>query len=84
MPPVLCFVGGTMIFKDPIQTIQTEIPAGWAYDPFNSTLTDFVFSRWDQPQDMIAVHVRRASVPAGRPDEEWIQKIRAETGEPLH
>jgi hypothetical protein len=70
-----------MIFKDPIQTIQVEVPAGWAYDPFNSTLTDFVFSRWDQPHEMIAVHVRRASVSSGQPDEEWIGKIRAETGE---
>ncbi len=70
-----------MIFKDPIRTIQVEVPAGWAFDPFNSTLTDFVFSRWDQPHEMIAVHVRRASVPSGQPDEEWIGKIRAETGE---
>lgn len=68
-----------MIFKDPMQTIQTEIPAGWVYDPFNSTLTDFVFSRWDQPQEMLAIHVRRASIPADRPDEEWIQTIRSET-----
>ena len=70
-----------MIFKDPIRTIQVEVPAGWAFDPFNSTLTDFVFSRWDQPHEMIAVHVRRASVPSGQPDEEWTRKIRAETGE---
>jgi hypothetical protein len=70
-----------MIFKDPIRTIQVEVPAGWVFDPFNSTLTDFVFSRWDQPHEMIAVHVRRASVPSSQPDEEWIRKIRAETGE---
>lgn len=68
-----------MILKDPIRTIQVEVPAGWACDPFNSTLTDFVFSRWDQPQEMLAIHVRRASIPSGRPDEEWIQKIRVET-----
>ena len=70
-----------MIFRDPIRTIQIEVPAGWAYDPFNSTLTDFVFSRWDQPEEMIAVHARRASVPSSQSDEEWIGKIRAETGE---
>ena len=70
-----------MIFRDPIRTIQVEVPAGWAFDPFNSTLTDFVFSRWDQPHEMLAVHVRRASIPSGQPDEEWIAKIRSETGE---
>jgi hypothetical protein len=68
-----------MIFNDPIRTIQAEIPAGWVYDPFNSTLTDFVFSRWDQPQEMIAVHVRRATIPSSQPDVEWVRKISAET-----
>lgn len=68
-----------MIFKDPIRTVQAEVPAGWVYDPFNSTLTDFVFSRWDQPQEMLAIHVRRASISSSRPDEEWVQKIRVET-----
>ena len=82
MSPVFHFVDeGIMIFKDPIRTVQVEVPAGWVFDPFNSTLTDFVFSRWDQPHEMIAVHVRRASVSSGQPDEEWIGKIRAETGE---
>jgi hypothetical protein len=70
-----------MVFKDPIRTIQVELPAGWVYDPFNSTLTDFVFVRWDQPEEMVGVHIRRASVPATQPDAKWIEKIRAEIGE---
>lgn len=68
-----------MLFKDPIRTIQADIAAGWAYDPFNSTLTDFVFSRWDQPHEMLAIHVRRSALPPDSPDEEWIEKIRTET-----
>lgn len=68
-----------MLFKDPIRTIQADIAAGWAYDPFNSTLTDFVFSRWDQPHEMLAIHVRRSSLPPDSPDEEWTEKIRTET-----
>jgi hypothetical protein len=69
-----------MIFEDPIKTLCTEVPAGWVYNPFDSTLTDFVFVRWDRPEELMVVHVRRASVPAGRPDEEWVEKIRSETG----
>ncbi len=64
-PRFFDFMGGYDDFQRSDSTIQTEIPAGWVFDPFNSTLTDFVFSRWDQPQEMIAVHVRRASVPRG-------------------
>ena len=69
-----------MIFEDPIKTIYVEVPAGWVYDPFDSTLTDFVFVRWDQPEELMVVHVRRASVPASQPDEEWVEKIRSEIG----
>jgi len=68
-----------MIFKDPIRTIQGEIPVGWAYDPFYSTLTDIVFSRWDQPQETLAIHARRASIHSSQPDEDWIGKIQSET-----
>ena len=70
-----------MIYKDPIRTIQAELSAGWAYDPFNSTLTDFVFSCWNRPQEVIAIHVRRASVAADQPDDKWIDNIRAEIGD---
>jgi hypothetical protein len=69
-----------MIFEDPIKTLCAEIPAGWVYNPFDSTLTDFVFVRWDRPEELMVVHVRRASVPASRPDEEWVEKIRSEIG----
>jgi hypothetical protein len=31
-----------MIFKDPIEQYRLRFK-GWAFDPFNSTLTDFVF-----------------------------------------
>lgn len=83
-PVFLSYEGDAMLFKDPIRTIQTEVPTGWAFDPFNSTLTDFVFCRWDQPQEMIVAHVRRASIPSSRSDEEWIGKIRAETAGKAH
>lgn len=69
-----------MIFEDPIQTIQVELPAGWSYDSFNSSLTDLVFTRWDRQEVLLVIHVRRASVAESEPDEPWIGKIQAESG----
>jgi hypothetical protein len=69
------------IFKDPIQTLTVEIPAGWAYDPLNSSLTNFFFTRWDRPEEMMAVRMRRAVVETSETDEKWIEQIRKETGE---
>lgn len=70
-----------MFFADPIQTISLELPAGWVYGPFDSTLTDFYFSRWDHPEQLIAVHVRPTSVAQDQPHENWIGRIRSEIGE---
>jgi hypothetical protein len=69
------------IFKDPIQTLTVEIPAGWAYDPLNSSLTSFFFTRWDRPEEMMAVRMRRAVVEKSEADETWIEQIKKETGE---
>jgi hypothetical protein len=69
-----------MIFKDPIQTIQVELPAGWSYDSFNSSLTDLVFTRWDRQEVILIVHVRRASIDASQTDEQWMDRIRTEMG----
>jgi len=69
-----------MIFEDPIRTIRVELPAGWSYDYFNSSLTDFVFTRWNLQEALVIVHVRRASVAESQPDEQWIEQIRAESG----
>jgi hypothetical protein len=68
-------------FKDPIGTLTFELPAGWAYDQLYSTLTDFSFVRWDNTQEILVVHLRRAAVKADSSDEEWIVKIREEVGE---
>ena len=69
-----------MIFEDPIRTLRVDLPTGWTCNPFDSTLTDFVFMRWDQPEDLIAIHLRRAVIPEDQPDERWIEKIRSEIG----
>jgi hypothetical protein len=69
------------IFKDPIQTLTVEIPAGWAYDPLNSSLTSFFFTRWDRPEEMMAVRMRRAVVENSETDEKWVEQIRKEIGE---
>ena len=68
-------------FKDPIRSLTFELPAGWAYDMLYSTLTDFFFSRWDRPEEMLVIHLRRAGVEEDRPEGEWIEKIRSEAGE---
>ena len=70
-----------MIFEDPIQTIRVELPASWSYDSFNSSLTDFVFTRWDRQEVLIVIHVRRATIAEGKPDTQWIEQIREESGE---
>jgi hypothetical protein len=67
-----------MFFEDPIQTVSVELPAGWAYNPFDSTLTDLYFTRWDQPGNLVGVHVRPASIPQEQPDEQWVEKIRSQ------
>jgi hypothetical protein len=67
-----------MLFEDPIQTVSVELPAAWTYNPFDSTLTDLYFSRWDQPGNLVGVHVRPASIPQEQPDERWVEKIRSE------
>jgi hypothetical protein len=69
------------LFKDPIRALSFELSAGWAYDLLYCTLTDFFFARWDRPEEMLVVHLRRASVAADSPDEEWLGKIRGEVGE---
>ena len=68
-------------FRDPIRSLTFELPAGWAYDMLYSTLTDFFFARWDRPEEMLVIHLRRAGVEEDRPEGEWIEKIRSEVGE---
>jgi hypothetical protein len=70
-----------MIFEDPIQTIRVELPAGWTFDSFNSSLTDLVFTRWDRQEVVIIIHVHRATIGESQPDEQWIERIRTESGE---
>ncbi len=70
-----------MFFEDPIRTIDVELPAGWSYNVFESTLTDFYFTRWDCPSEIVGVHVRPASVPQDEPNESWIQQIQSHVGE---
>jgi hypothetical protein len=67
-----------MLFEDPIQTVSVELPPGWTYNPFDSTLTDFYFNRWNQPGSMVGVHVRPASTPPGNLDAQWIEGIRSQ------
>jgi hypothetical protein len=71
--------GDEMIFEDPIRTISVELPAGWSYDPFTSSLTDFIFSHWACPEVLLIVHVRRSEITESRPDKEWIEQIRNES-----
>lgn len=73
--------GAIMLFEDPIRTISVELPAGWTYSFFESTLTDFYFTRWDRPTDIVGVHVRPASAPQDEPDEKWIQQVQAHVGD---
>ena len=68
-------------FKDPIDSLTFEHPSGWSYDMLYSTMTDFFFARWDRPEEMLVVHLRRACLAADQSDEEWIGKIQEEVGE---
>jgi hypothetical protein len=70
-----------MIFEDPIRTIRVELPAGWTFDSFNSSLTDLVFTRWDRLEVVIVIHIRRATIGESQPDGQWIEQIRTESGE---
>jgi len=68
-------------FKDPIGSLTFELPAGWACDLLYSTMTDFFFARWDRPEEMLVVHLRRGAVAQDRADDQWMEKIREEVGE---
>jgi len=68
-------------FKDPIRTLTFECPTGFAHDLLYSTLTDYFFARWDRPEEMLVIHLRRGCVPEDQSDEQWIEKIQAEVGE---
>jgi hypothetical protein len=70
-----------MIFEDPIRTITIELPAGWTYNLFESMLTDFYFTRWDRPSEVVGVHVRPASAAQDQPDENWIQQVQTHLGD---
>jgi hypothetical protein len=67
-----------MVFEDPIQTVIVDLPPGWTYNPFDSTLTDFYFNVWNRPGSMVGVHVRPASVAPQQPDEQWVEEIRSQ------
>jgi hypothetical protein len=68
-------------FNDPIGSLTFELPSGWAYDLLYSTMTDFFFTRWDRPEEMLVVHLRRACVSGDQSDEQWSEKIRSEVGD---
>jgi len=68
-------------FKDPLRSLSFEHPAGWACDLLYSTLTDFFFARWDRPEEMLVVHLRRASVPVEESDDAWVDQVRKEVGD---
>ena len=68
-------------FKDPLRSLSFEHPSGWAYDLLSSTLTDFFFARWDRPQEILVIHLRRGGVAEDQPDEKWIENIRSEVSE---
>ncbi len=68
------------IFRDPMESLSVEIPAGWAYDPLHSSLTDFFFSRWDSPEELLAVGIRRAAAAEGDSDEKWIERMQEKVG----
>jgi hypothetical protein len=70
-----------MLFEDPIGTIRVELPSGWTYDPFDSTLTDFYFTPWDRGGELVMVHVRPSLIAPEQPDEEWIARVRSEVGD---
>jgi hypothetical protein len=69
------------IFKDPIQTLSVEVPSGWTYDSLSSSLTNFFFARWDRPEEIFAVRIRKAVVPENETDEQWVEQIQRELGE---
>jgi hypothetical protein len=68
------------VFRDPIQSLTVEIPAGWAYDSFRSSLTSFYFSHWDKPDSLLAVRIRRAPSIEAETAEQWAEQIRQEIG----
>lgn len=70
-----------MLFEDPIRTLRVELPSGWTYNPFDSTLTDFYFTPWDRAGELIAVHVRPSSIAPEQPDETWVAQVRSEVGD---
>ncbi len=67
-------------FKDPIGSLTFDLPSGWANDLLYSTMTDFFFARWDRPEEMLVVHLRRACVAPEQSDDQWVEKIREEVG----
>jgi hypothetical protein len=69
-----------MLFEDPIGTIRVELPSGWTYNPFDSTLTDFYFTPWHRGGELLVVHVRPSFIASEQPDEEWVARVQFEVG----
>ncbi len=68
-------------YKDPLRTLSFELPAGWAYDPLQSSLTDLFFARWDRPEETLVVHLRRTCASEDQSDDQWIDRIKLEIEE---
>ncbi len=69
------------IFKDPIRTLSVKLPDGWVYDSLSSSLTNFFFTRWDRPEEIFVVRIRKAAAAENETDEKWVERIQKEVGE---
>jgi hypothetical protein len=70
-----------MFFEDAMGTICVELPSGWTYNPFDSTLTDFYFTPWDRGGELVVVHVRPSFIAPEQPDEEWTARVQSVLGQ---
>lgn len=66
------------MFLDPTGTLSVSLPAGWAFDPISSSLSDLVFLDWTAPRDrQVFVKLRASCVDAGATDDAWKSAVHA-------
>lgn len=66
------------VFEDPLRALRVELPPGFVFDPFTSTLTDFYFARWNRVEEIVIVYVQPTRASASERDEDWLARVNEE------
>lgn len=66
------------IFEDPLRALRIELPTGWTYDPFTSSLTELYFGPWNRQQESLKVSIEPTRAAPNQSDEIWLALVKDE------